>query len=68
LARAELRHADMPPGAYIQLRLQDIGAGINVETLTHLFEPYHPIQEGQKPDLALATHTASCAKAAAAST
>jgi PAS domain S-box-containing protein len=55
LTGAELKHADMAPGAYIQLRLQDTGAGIDEETLTHLFEPYHPIQEGQKPDLALAT-------------
>ena len=55
LTRAELTHADMAPGAYIQLRLQDTGAGIDEETLAHLFEPYHPIQEGQKPDLALAT-------------
>lgn len=55
LARAELTHADMAPGAYIRLRLQDTGAGIDEETLAHVFEPYHPIQEGQKPDLALAT-------------
>jgi signal transduction histidine kinase len=55
LTRAELTHADMAPGAYIQLRLQDTGAGIDEETLPHVFEPYHPIHEGQKPDLALAT-------------
>jgi signal transduction histidine kinase len=54
-SQVELTHADMAPVAYIQLRLQDTGAGIDEETLPHVFEPYHPIHEGQEPDLALAT-------------
>jgi signal transduction histidine kinase len=55
LTRSELTHADMNPGAFVELRLHDSGAGINDETIPHLFEPYHPIREGQKGDLALAT-------------
>jgi PAS domain S-box-containing protein len=55
LTRKELTHADMPPGAYIQLRLQDTGDGIDEETLAHVFEPYHPIHDGHKGDLSLAT-------------
>jgi signal transduction histidine kinase len=55
LTRRELTHADMATGPYIQLQLQDTGAGIDDASLPHVFEPYHPIQEGHKGDLTLAT-------------
>lgn len=55
LTRRELAHADMTPGSYIQLTFQDTGVGIDDESLPHVFEPYHPVQEGQKGDLTLAT-------------
>jgi PAS domain S-box-containing protein len=55
LARNELTHADMAPGAYIQLRLQHTGDGIDDGNLAHVFEPYHSVKEGQKGDLTLAT-------------
>ncbi len=55
LTRQELTHADMAPGAYIQVQLLDTGDGIDDEALAHVFEPYHPIQEGHKGDLTLAT-------------
>jgi PAS domain S-box-containing protein len=55
LTRKDLTHADMAPGAYIQLTLQDTGNGIDDESLPHVFEPYHPVTEGQKGDLTLAT-------------
>ena len=55
LTRRDLTHADMMPGSYIQLSLKDTGAGIDDETLPHVFEPYHQITEGQKGDLTLAT-------------
>ena len=53
--RQDLTHADMAPGTYIELRLHDNGAGISDETIPHVFEPYHPIVEGHKGDLSLAT-------------
>ncbi len=55
LTRKDLTHADMAPGPYIQITLQDTGAGIDDESLPHVFEPYHPVHEGQKGDLTLAT-------------
>jgi len=55
LAKEDLTHADMTPGAYIQVRVCDTGAGLSEETIAHLFEPYHPINEGTKGDLSLAT-------------
>jgi two-component system cell cycle sensor histidine kinase/response regulator CckA len=55
LTRKDLTHADMAPGPYIQLTLQDTGAGIDDASLPHVFEPYHPVHEGQKGDLTLAT-------------
>ncbi len=54
LGHADLAHADMAPGAYIRLTLQDTGAGIDDETLPHVFEPYHAIND-IKGDLSLAT-------------
>ena len=69
LRKSELTHADMTPGAYTQLVLQDTGDGMDDETLAHVFEPYHPTREGQKGDLTLATvrYGASSVRAAAAS-
>jgi len=55
LSPNDLPHADMRPGAYIQIRLGDTGAGIDEETLPHVFEPYHPVIDGHKGDLTLAT-------------
>jgi signal transduction histidine kinase/transcriptional regulator with PAS, ATPase and Fis domain len=55
LTRKELTHIDMAPGAYIQITLHDTGDGIDDETIPHVFEPYHPIKDGQKGDLSLAT-------------
>ena len=55
LTRSDLTHGDMTPGSYIQLRLQHAGDGIDDEAIGHVFEPYHPIKDGQKGDLTLAT-------------
>ncbi len=55
LTSHDLTHHDMPPGAYVQVRLEDTGAGIDGDKLTHIFEPYHPIADGHKGDLLLAT-------------
>src|SRR5207245_5845957 len=55
LSKRELIHADMTPGPYIELRLQDTGDGMDDETVAHVFEPYHPTRIGQKGDLTLAT-------------
>jgi signal transduction histidine kinase len=55
LSTKELTHADMAPGAYIQVQLRDTGAGMDDETLAHVFDPYHPVADGHKGDLSLAT-------------
>ncbi len=55
LSRSELTHADMSPGAYVQISLRDTGVGMDEDTLAHVFEPYHRVTDGAKGDLALAT-------------
>jgi signal transduction histidine kinase len=55
LTQNDLTHADMSPGLYVQLSLEDTGAGIDNDKLAHVFEPYHPIADGHKGDLSLAT-------------
>jgi PAS domain S-box-containing protein len=55
LARGDLSHADMQPGAYIEVRLHDTSDGIDDEKLPHVFEPYHSVKDGVKGDLSLAT-------------
>jgi signal transduction histidine kinase/PAS domain-containing protein len=55
LAVRDLSHADMKPGVYVELVLQDTGDGMDDETVAHVFEPYQPTKEGHKGDLTLAT-------------
>ena len=55
LSKKDLTHADMAPGPYIQMQLQDTSDGMDDETVAHVFEPYQPTREGQKGDLTLAT-------------
>ena len=55
LAKKDLSHADMAPGPYVEMLLQDTGDGMDDEAVAHVFEPYHPTKEGHKGDLTLAT-------------
>lgn len=55
LGRRDLSHTDMAPGDYVQVTLEDTGPAIADASLPHVFEPYHPVHDGHKGDLTLAT-------------
>ncbi len=48
--------ADLPPGSWIVLRVQDNGVGMSEETRAHIFEPYFTTkEEGKGSGLGLST-------------
>lgn len=55
LSRSDLTHADMAPGAYIRVQLEDTGHAIDADVLPRVFEPYRSVNDGRKGDLSLAT-------------